>query len=93
MLTFSAVLSNEPLRVGFSDLLDADKKGKWWLVGAGWTGNPLLDRKEVPLERRKREPEVEDEVKLLEVAKRQGMNQDVRLSIFFVLMTIEVKLT
>ncbi|SAM85036.1 related to SGD1-essential nuclear protein, required for biogenesis of the small ribosomal subunit [Ustilago bromivora] len=33
-----AVRSHEELRIGLKDLQDADKKGKWWLVGAAWTG-------------------------------------------------------
>ena len=32
------VKSYEALRIGLKDLRDADKKGKWWLVGAAWTG-------------------------------------------------------
>ncbi|SPO30267.1 related to SGD1 - essential nuclear protein, required for biogenesis of the small ribosomal subunit [Ustilago trichophora] len=32
------VKSHEALRIGLKDLRDADKKGKWWLVGAAWTG-------------------------------------------------------
>ncbi|SNX87662.1 related to SGD1 - essential nuclear protein, required for biogenesis of the small ribosomal subunit [Melanopsichium pennsylvanicum] len=32
------VKSYEALRFGLKDLKDADKKGKWWLVGAAWTG-------------------------------------------------------
>ncbi|KAJ1035643.1 hypothetical protein NDA18_000420 [Ustilago nuda] len=32
------VRSHEALRIGLKDLQDADKKGKWWIVGAAWTG-------------------------------------------------------
>ncbi|OTA65896.1 hypothetical protein K449DRAFT_391860 [Hypoxylon sp. EC38] len=28
----------QPLRVGLRDIRDADKHGKWWLVGASWSG-------------------------------------------------------
>ncbi|KAG8624072.1 hypothetical protein KVT40_009048 [Elsinoe batatas] len=28
--------TSEPLRITLSDLQNADKKGKWWLVGASW---------------------------------------------------------
>lgn len=31
--------ATEPLRIDLSDILNADKKGKWWLVGASWKGN------------------------------------------------------
>lgn len=28
----------QPLRIGLQDIRDADKHGKWWLVGASWSG-------------------------------------------------------
>jgi len=76
----SVVLTNEPLRVTLNDLLQSDTRGKWWLVGAGWQGNPLLEVK--PVEKQ--------EDSILEMAREQGMNTDVRRSIFVILMTSEV---
>ncbi|EPQ27963.1 uncharacterized protein PFL1_04290 [Pseudozyma flocculosa PF-1] len=32
------VRAYDPLRISLKDLEDADKKGKWWLVGSAWTG-------------------------------------------------------
>ena len=74
------MLTNEPLRVTLNDLLQSDTRGKWWLVGAGWQGNPLLEVK--PVEKQ--------EDSILEMAREQGMNTDVRRSIFVILMTSEV---
>jgi nucleolar MIF4G domain-containing protein 1 len=51
------------------------------LVGAGWQGNPLLEVK--PVEK--------SEDSLLEMARQQGMNTDVRRSVFVILMTSEVR--
>ncbi|KPI40329.1 Suppressor of glycerol defect protein 1 [Cyphellophora attinorum] len=31
--------ATEPLRIDLSDILDSDRKGKWWLVGASWKGH------------------------------------------------------
>ncbi|OLN94259.1 Suppressor of glycerol defect protein 1 [Colletotrichum chlorophyti] len=31
--------ATEPLRIGLKDIEDADKTGKWWLVGASWAGS------------------------------------------------------
>ena len=31
--------ATEPLGITRSDILNSDKKGKWWLVGASWKGN------------------------------------------------------
>ncbi|WVR06094.1 hypothetical protein IAU60_003122 [Kwoniella sp. DSM 27419] len=91
------LLAYEPLRVSLSDLLSADKKGKWWLVGAGWSGNPLVEREEqaaaiteVQQKKKKRDAvEVNDEEALLDLARKQGMNTDVRRGVFVVLMTSE----
>lgn len=94
--TDSAVRAYEPLRVSLSDLLNADTKGKWWLVGAGWSGNPLVDREaeiaNVKLGKKKKaEPAaLEDEELLQELARKQGMNTDVRRAVFVILMTSEV---
>lgn len=85
----------EPLRVSLNDLLNADTKGKWWLVGAGWSGNPLVDREaeiaDAKLGKKKAEPAaLEDEELLQELARKQGMNTDVRRAVFVILMTSEV---
>ena len=32
----------EPLGITRNDILNSDKKGKWWLVGASWKGRDLL---------------------------------------------------
>lgn len=92
------LLAYEPLRVSLSDLLSADKKGKWWLVGAGWSGNPLVEleqqrEKAKSSEKRgksgNKEEDKDSEAALLELARKQGMNTDVRRGVFVVLMTSE----
>lgn len=82
------VHAHEPLRISLDDLHQADSKGKWWLVGAAWGGDPLVDRQEG----REAQPSapVELENALLKLAKKQGMNTDVRRSIFVVLMSSDV---
>ena len=86
------VKTHEPLRVTLEDLHSAESKGKWWLVGAAWGGDPLVDRQ--------RDPSTSDAVAkktesteniLLKLAKKQGMNTDIRRSIFVVLMSSEVR--
>ena len=85
------VATTEPLRISLKDLLDADSKGKWWLVGAGWSGNPLLEREQAKTTKKAVKPAaVEDEEVLLDAARKQGMNTDVRRAIFVILMTSEV---
>ena len=85
-------MSHEPLRVTLEDLRSSETRGKWWLVGAAWSGDPLVD------EQRKRQgvlqlaKEVVDEQSqvLLKLARKQGMNTEIRRSIFIVLMSSEV---
>ncbi|KAJ7475957.1 hypothetical protein FB451DRAFT_1034114 [Mycena latifolia] len=78
------VLAHEPLRVSLQDLHSAESKGKWWLVGAAWGGDPLVDRQdEAP-----KEPSNDlGNTTLLKLARKQGMNTDIRRSIFVVLMS------
>ncbi|KAK1925706.1 osmoregulation-related protein [Papiliotrema laurentii] len=88
------LLASEPLRVSLNDLLAADKKGKWWLVGAGWSGNPLVEREQAQGALVVQKPKTEttgstEEEALLDLARKQGMNTDVRRSIFVILLTSE----
>lgn len=82
------VLAHEPLRVALEDLHSADKRGKWWIVGAAWAGDPLVEHA------RAREDNVQSTIQpgnaLLKLARKQGMNTDIRRSIFVVLMSSDV---
>ena len=80
------VSANDPLTVSLQDLRDAESKGKWWLVGSAWGGNPLLEKKSEFSTASKTKNE--DDI-YLKLAKKQGMNTDVRRSIFIALMTSE----
>ena len=81
------VKPHEPLRVTIEDLRSAKDRGKWWLVGAAWNGDPLAENKENPA----RTISVDEQGnRLLKLARKQGMNTDIRRSIFVVLMSSEV---
>ncbi|RXK39733.1 hypothetical protein M231_02926 [Tremella mesenterica] len=80
------LMASEPLRVSLNDLLNADVRGKWWLVGAGWSGNPLA---EVQPTRSRKKTKIDEEQALLKIARKQGMNTDIRKAVFIVLMTSE----
>ncbi|TIB41977.1 hypothetical protein E3P86_00595 [Wallemia ichthyophaga] len=77
------VSTTEALTVSLIDLRQADSKGKWWLVGSAWSGNPLVDKKE-DFAKNKGGDDA-----LVKLAKKQGMNTDVRRSIFIILMSSE----
>lgn len=83
------LMAHDPLRVTLDDLHSADTRGKWWLVGAAWSGDPLVERQESS--KRALDTRDEDvlESSLLKLAKKQGMNTDIRRSIFVVLMSSE----
>jgi len=85
------VLAHEPLRISLQDLRSADKRGKWWIVGAAWGGDPLVEH--ARSQEQKKEPEAQATQSgdvLLKLARKQGMNTDVRRSIFVVLMSSDV---
>ena len=79
-----------PLAVSLADIMSADKKGRWWLVGAAWAGDPLVDAQNDDNRPALQTRKVEDD-KLAKIARRMGMNTDVRKDIFRVLMTSEVR--
>lgn len=72
------------------DLHNAESKGKWWLVGAGWSGDPLLDRQTSGKADEKADAGDINNNTLLKLARKQGMNTDIRRSIFVVLMSSDV---
>lgn len=83
------LVPHDPLRVSLDDLHSADTRGKWWLVGAAWSGDPLVERQESSKRALNTQDEDVAESALLKLAKKQGMNTDVRRSIFVVLMSSE----
>ncbi|CAH2044229.1 unnamed protein product, partial [Iphiclides podalirius] len=73
-----------PLNVRLEDLLKADERGKWWIVGSAWEGAGLgRGEKKAPA------PPPGADQKLLELARQQRMNTDVRRSIFCVIMSAQ----
>ncbi|KAI0749305.1 armadillo-type protein [Daedaleopsis nitida] len=84
------VMSHEPLRVSLEDIRSAETKGKWWLVGAAWGGDPLVEHQQNAQNQSAGATSAGDahgENALLKLAKKQGMNTDIRRSIFVVLMS------
>jgi nucleolar MIF4G domain-containing protein 1 len=106
--------------VTLADIQTASTRGKWWIVGAAWSGDPVREReraRQAALEAQGSErktidrsvldvlraegEEGEDETDLiglgvgkeeglLRLARRQGMNTDVRRQVFMVMMTSDV---
>ncbi|TRY88693.1 hypothetical protein DNTS_026132, partial [Danionella cerebrum] len=84
----SATSSDMKLRVSLDNLLEAERVGRWWIVGSSWSGAPMIDdrgTKTVP-------PSSKGEQyssKILELARKQRMNTDIRRNIFCVIMASE----
>ena len=80
--------ASEPLGVSRQDVLNSDKKGKWWLVGASWKGDDAVKSKPAS-----HEPVIEDtashETDLAALARQFKMNTEVRRAIFVALMSAD----
>ncbi|CAH0725504.1 unnamed protein product, partial [Brenthis ino] len=72
-----------PLNIRLEDLLKAQERGKWWVVGSAWEGAGSAGGPPAAAAA----PSVDQ--KLLELAKKQRMNTDVRRSIFCIIMSAE----
>ena len=94
LLIVLVVLAHEPLRVSLEDLHSAETKGKWWLVGAAWGGDPLVDKQaefSMPVAQKSEKEAVSSEsADLMKLARVHGMNTDIRRGIFVVLMSSDV---
>jgi len=70
-------MRSEPLGVGLQDIRDVPTKGRWWVVGAAWAGREVDDAVVVG----------EADNVLMQLARKMGLNTDVRRGIFVVLMS------
>ncbi|XP_010137022.1 PREDICTED: nucleolar MIF4G domain-containing protein 1, partial [Buceros rhinoceros silvestris] len=75
------------LRVSLESLLNADRVGRWWIVGSSWSGAPMINDKNSKTEQKLQIGKVSS--KIMELARKQRMNTDIRRSIFCVLVTSE----
>ncbi|XP_066441831.1 nucleolar MIF4G domain-containing protein 1 [Eleutherodactylus coqui] len=78
--------SDTRLRVSLENILEADKVGRWWIVGSSWSGAPMIGQSSA-----KTAAQAVGKVsaKILELARKQRMNTDIRRNIFCVIMTSE----
>jgi nucleolar MIF4G domain-containing protein 1 len=74
------------LNITMEDLLNADERGKWWLVGSAWAGIEK-EGKEKKIKNDKTTDE--DREKILDLARKQRINTDDKKAIFYILMTAE----
>ena len=89
--------THQCLRVTLADLIDADKRGRWWRAGASWAGNQsdardsadngsgngaVVTKKKQPPPRQRA---TEEEERLLVLAKKMRFNTSTRQNIFVVI--------
>uniref|UniRef100_A0A8C6WYI8 Nucleolar MIF4G domain-containing protein 1 n=1 Tax=Neogobius melanostomus TaxID=47308 RepID=A0A8C6WYI8_9GOBI len=88
LISRSASGSDMKLRVSLDSLLRAEHVGRWWIVGSSWSGAPMIsDKGTTPA---KETPPVGlFSAKVLDLARKQRMNTEVRKNVFCVLMTSE----
>lgn len=94
-LNTRTVKAGEPLRIGLKDLQESDKRGKWWLIGASYKDEGRDEMEDVAMEKKYRTDEISNEqsisesvsTDLLQLAREQRMNTDVRRSIFVAIMS------
>jgi nucleolar MIF4G domain-containing protein 1 len=94
-LNTQSIRSVEPLRMGLRDLRDSEKCGKWWLVGASYrgqdqdNGNQNITSQQALDGQVKEENEMFDSTTtdLIQLARQQRMNTDIRRSIFVAIMS------
>ena len=92
-LNTRTVRASEPLRIGLKDLRESNKRGKWWLVGASYKDESPDQRAETKQNKKStsisQDPGFIDSTStdLVQLAREQRMNTDVRRSIFIAIMS------
>ncbi|XP_021018426.1 nucleolar MIF4G domain-containing protein 1 [Mus caroli] len=79
--------SETRLRISWDGILNAEQTGRWWIVGSAWSGTPMIDNSHHIQLQKPLAGMVSS--KMLELARKQRMNTDVRRIIFCTLMTSE----
>nr|XP_021548469.1 nucleolar MIF4G domain-containing protein 1 [Neomonachus schauinslandi] len=75
------------LRISWDGILSAEQTGRWWIVGSAWSGAPMIDNSQQKV--LEKQPSGTVSGKILELARKQRMNTDVRRNIFCTVMTSE----
>ncbi|KAM9592260.1 nucleolar MIF4G domain-containing protein 1 isoform 2-T2 [Trichechus inunguis] len=73
------------LRVSWESVLNAEQVGRWWIIGSSWSGAPMIDSSD--MQQKQLVGTVSS--KILDLARKQRMNTDIRRNIFCTIMTSE----
>lgn len=90
-LNTRVVKASEPLRIGLRDIQESDKRGKWWLVGASWSGTSVEDKLDSTINHTTHGSRLEVGASgtsdLGQLAREHGMNTRIRVAIFMAIMS------
>ena len=77
------------LNVSYTDLINAESRGRWWIVGSAFTGNLVGSERDDAALRTSCDDKKLDQFsdKLLTLAKKMRMNTDIRREIFCLVMS------
>lgn len=79
----------QELQISLPDLLKANERGRWWIVGSAWQG--LKENQDKSTEATSVLPITAGfSDKILELARKQRMNTETRKNIFCIIMSAEV---
>ncbi|XP_063063155.1 nucleolar MIF4G domain-containing protein 1 [Engraulis encrasicolus] len=81
--------SDVKLRVSLENLLEAEQVGRWWIVGSSWSGAPMIGDSSSKATPQTSTSAGQFSAKVLDLARKQRMNTDIRRNIFCVIMTSE----
>ncbi|XP_065917507.1 nucleolar MIF4G domain-containing protein 1-like isoform X2 [Dysidea avara] len=76
-------LGDNQLKISLQDLLNAEHQGRWWIVGSSWSTKDTNSHEIKPV------PTSGHHSQLMELARKQRMNTDVRKSVFCIIMSSE----
>ena len=80
-------VSLSKMNISYKELLVADQRGRWWVVGSAWVGQgPSLKAGD---QEESKDEDQQFSAELLELARKQRMNTDCRRNIFCILMTAD----
>eukprot|EP00057_Strongylocentrotus_purpuratus_P005869 XP_003731902.1 PREDICTED: nucleolar MIF4G domain-containing protein 1 [Strongylocentrotus purpuratus] len=90
---FIAGGDDSTLRISLADLILADERGRWWIVGSAWSGHgPKQNVSDQSSGGQLDEivgKNLESSNKISELSRQQRMNTDIRRTIFSIIMTGE----
>ncbi|XP_071071477.1 nucleolar MIF4G domain-containing protein 1 isoform X1 [Dasypus novemcinctus] len=75
------------LRISWDSILNAEQIGRWWIIGSSWSGAPMIDSSNNKIQQKQLVGTISS--KILELARKQRMNTDIRRNIFCTIMTSE----